>query len=177
MRIFAVLILALALSAAAGCDQQSGNQPIQRQSGAPIYMEQQIHDLSNILEKDPENMAALIKLGNAYFDSNRCSQAISMYMRTLKIDPANANVRVDMGTCQRRVGRPDLALEAFNKAIEYQPRHAYAHLNKGVVLSGNMNRPEEAIEAFETFLDIAPADRNSPIIREEIGKLKRSIGQ
>jgi tetratricopeptide (TPR) repeat protein len=174
MRLYAVVLLSSLLLAVWGCDQQ-GEAPITGPAGPSIDLEYKINSLKEILKKEPGNKHALIELGNAYMDMNRCSEAIPMYSKALELEPMNQNLRVDMGTCQRRIGRPDLAVDAYKKAIAQNPRHAYAHMNLGVVLAYDMNRPEEAIKEFETFLQLAPTDRNAPAIMQTLEDLRGQV--
>jgi len=57
-----------------------------------------IEEYRAILSEDPNNFAALVALGNAYHDSGRRNDAITMYEYALRTDPGNADVRTDMGT-------------------------------------------------------------------------------
>ena len=55
--------------------------------------------------------------------------------------------------------RYEEALEAFNKALEINPKNEYALSNKGIALV-NLGRYEEALEAFNKALEINPEDES-----------------
>lgn len=141
-------------------------------AGPAIKTESEVNMLKSILKEDPENLQALIKIGNLSMDSNQYQEAVDAYSKALEIDPNNVNVRVDMGTCYRRLGRSDRAIEEFKKAIDIDPNHKYAHMNLGIVLAYDFKKKEEAIKELEQFLKLAPTEPNVPQIRQFIEQLK-----
>ncbi|NOY65734.1 MAG: tetratricopeptide repeat protein [Nitrospirae bacterium] len=141
----------------------------------PLDTEKQITTLKEILAKDPNNLTALIKLGNIYMDTNRFQEAIQYYSKVLEIDPQNVDVRVDMGTCFRRMGQPQRAIEEYRKAIKIKPDHLYAHRNSGVVLAFDLNKPKEAIKEFQTYLNLNPNAKDADQIKKIIMELKQRI--
>lgn len=56
--------------------------------------------------------------------------------------------------------RYEKALEAFNKAIEINPKDGYALSRKGVAL-GNLGRNEEALDVFNKAIEINPKDETA----------------
>jgi tetratricopeptide (TPR) repeat protein len=144
-------------------------------AGPAIESESEINLLKSILKDDPENLQALIKLGNITMDSERFQEAIDAYSKALEIDSSNVNVRVDMGTCYRRSGRSDKAVEEFRKAIDIDPNHKFAHLNLGVVLAYDFDKKEEAIKELEKYMELAPTAPNIPSIRQFIEQLKAQL--
>jgi tetratricopeptide (TPR) repeat protein len=172
----AALLIMLFLTVFACERKQPEPRPQTKMPAVPaIKGENEINLLKSILKEDPDNLQALIKLGNISMDSNRFQQAIDAYSKALEIDPRNVNVRVDMGTCYRRSGRSDKALEEFQKAIEIDPNHKYAHMNLGVVLAYDFDNKEEAIKALEKYIELAPTAPNVPQVREFIERLKAQM--
>jgi regulator of sirC expression with transglutaminase-like and TPR domain len=82
-------------------------------------------------------------------------------------------VRVDMGTCYRNSGKPDIAVKEYRKAIEMNPKHPNAHRNLGVVLE-ELGDPAGAAKEFETYLQLAPNAPDAATIRSIVGRLKAS---
>jgi len=76
----------------------------------------QIENYKEILKKDPNNLQALVNIGNLYFDTRQDLLAIEHYRKALGMDPRNVNVRTDMAVCFRRAGNPDRAVEELKKA-------------------------------------------------------------
>jgi len=175
-RIFITAALVLTVLAT-GCKQQESSPPLVPQDlspgGGSIVFNDEIETLETVLEKNPKDLPALIRLGNLYMDTKRYGEAVALYQRALEIDPGNQNVRVDMGTCYRYLGRSDISVETYRKAIEMQPNHANAHLNLGVVLFDDMKQYPEAIKEFERFLEIEPNSERAVEIRGLVKELKQ----
>jgi tetratricopeptide (TPR) repeat protein len=90
----------------------------------------------------------------------------------LDIDPKNVDVRVDMGTCYRKMGKPDMAVKEYRKALELNPQHLHAIKNMGIVFAYDLHDSKEAVKAFEKALAIAPNDPDAELLKQEIQKLK-----
>src|SRR5512143_4092080 len=101
----------------------------------PVQTKDDIKLLEDFVKKEPGNVNAWIRLGNTLMDNRRFAEAIDAYQKALAIDPKNVDVRVDMGTCYRNIGKPDIALREYDKALEINPGHLMAIRNKGVVLA------------------------------------------
>ena len=104
------------------------------QREASVDREEEIKLLKTALEKDPNNLQALIDLGDAYFDTDRYQEAIDVYSKALAIDPKNPDVRTDLGIMYRKLGQFDKALEAFRQAAQDNPCTLTAGFNLGIVL-------------------------------------------
>jgi tetratricopeptide (TPR) repeat protein len=172
-----VVLVAITLSA---CKQQQQLQWSQGQAGqnqvvAPPAMVKnpaEIQQLEAIAKANAGNVNAWIALGNSQMDAQRFAEAIISYQRALDLDPKNADVRVDMGTCYRGVGQPEKAIEEYKKASKYDPKHAMTYMNSGVVYAYDLNKKAEAIRSFEKYLELAPNAPNAADIRQQIQQLK-----
>ena len=140
-------------------------------------MTKHIDAVIRTLEKDPNNVQALIQLGNDYYDTHDYAKAIEAYQKSLKLDPRNADVLTDMGVCYRKSAQPELAVKAFRKAIEVDPDHAKALFNLGLVLRMERKDPKAALEAWETFLKKAPDQPMAVMIKPWVEQLRQEIGQ
>lgn len=137
--------------------------------------QKKIEELRAILKDDPQNLRALIELGNAYFDTNQVDLAIDAYSRALKIDPKNANVRTDLGIMYRRKGDFDRAIAEFQRASEDDPQHVNSRYNLGVVLLHDKGDLKGALHAWEDFLKVAPSGPRAENIRRQIEKMKEMV--
>jgi tetratricopeptide (TPR) repeat protein len=115
-----------------------------------------IEEYRTILVEDPNNLAAITALGNAYFDNGQWKEAITTYERALLISPGDADVRTDLGTAYRNTGMTDRALAEYRTALKYDPGHLNARYNTGVVYATNKKNYKEAIRIWEDLLKIAP---------------------
>ena len=135
---------------------------------------QEINELERGISLNPENVEALIRLGNLYFDTEQPEKAIMAYNKALELDPGNPNVLTDLGVMYRRKGQPLDAIKAFDKAIKIDPRHEASRFNKGVVLLHDLNDPEGAIKAWEELVEVNPFARaqGNELVLEVLKKLK-----
>jgi tetratricopeptide (TPR) repeat protein len=132
----------------------------------------EIESYKEILKKDPNNLQALINIGNRYYDSGQDRQAVEAYKRALAIDPANSNVRVDMAISFRRLGDPDLAIEELKKAISMNPRHAQARYNLGVILIHDKKDVAGGVKAWEALLENIPDFPDREGLKADIERMK-----
>jgi cytochrome c-type biogenesis protein CcmH/NrfG len=143
--------------------------------------EEDIRLSKSILEKDPNNVQALISLGNAYFDTDRYQEAIDVYSRVLSGDPKNPDVRTDMGIMYRKMGQFDKAIEAFRQAARDAPQHLNSRFNLGVTLKYDKNDYPGAIQAWEEFLKLwpfmDPNDDRVTMVKQEIEAMKAALSK
>jgi len=134
-----------------------------------------IEEYRAILSGDPNNFAALVALGNAYYDSGRWHDAITMYEHALHIDPSNADVRTDMGTAYRYINMPDRALAEYRIALAHEPDHLNARYNMGIVLAKDKKNYPAAIRIWEELLKREPNFPNADAIRSSIAAMRKGI--
>ncbi len=139
---------------------------------AKVNLAQEITQLEEALKRDPENLQALISLGNAYFDANQEKKAIETYQKALKIDPKNADVRTDMGIMYRNIKDYDSAVREFRQAAKDNPNHVNSRFNLAIVLQKDKNDIPGAIVAWEEFLRVAPTDERAAMAKAQLDQLK-----
>ncbi|MEJ2695670.1 MAG: tetratricopeptide repeat protein [Candidatus Sulfobium sp.] len=142
------------------------------ETGPPVQTFDEIRLLQEEVKNDPGNAEVWIKLGNDLMDGARYDEAIDAYQKALALEPRDVNVRVDMGICYRRTGRPEIAAREFRKAIEIEPNHITAHKNLAIVLAYDMKDNKGAITQFEKALALAPNAADAGRIKMEIERLK-----
>jgi cytochrome c-type biogenesis protein CcmH/NrfG len=142
--------------------------------GAPARLNatEEIRQLEGVLQKDPQNLQALVSLGNLYFDTNQSKKAIEAYERALQIDPKNPDVRTDLGIMYRQVKDYDRAIKEFREAARLDPTHKNSRFNLGVVLQHDKKDVKGAIQAWEDFLRVEPTGERSDMVRKELAQLK-----
>ncbi len=149
-------------------DQTSQEQNISNE------LAKEINNLNKELSLNPENIEALIRLGNLYFDTEQPGKAIMAYNNALELNPGNPDVLTDLGVMYRRKGQPLEAIKAFDKASKIDPRHEASRFNKGVVLLHDLNDSEGAIRAWEELVEVNPFARvhDNELVLELIKKIK-----
>jgi len=133
----------------AGNSQTSGPAQIPDYAGL-------VDEYRRMLREDPNNLAVIIALGNAYFNKRSWSNAVRWYDQALKIDPRYPDVHANMGTAYRYMGRPDRALAEYRLALKSDPGNADAHYNMGAIYAFDMNRHDLAIRIWEDLLQREP---------------------
>lgn len=134
-----------------------------------------IEEYRTILAEDPNNLAAIIGLGNAYSETASWSEAIHYYEQALKLDPKNADVRSDMGTAYRNIGMPDRALSEYRLALQHQPGNLNARYNMGIVYAFDLRDYKVAIHLWENILRIAPNHPQSAYMRTCIASFRKTL--
>ena len=73
------------------------------------------------LSIDPRNTEALDHLAMMRFGQKRYEEALRLYRRLADIHPAEAQAHANLGVTLHRLGRPNDALERFEKALSLNP--------------------------------------------------------
>ncbi|MCG8635136.1 MAG: tetratricopeptide repeat protein [Desulfobacterales bacterium] len=162
--------------------QQASSMPPQQQESNSesetefaARMGSRILKLEEFLKENPDNAEAWVQLGNLFFDTNRYTDSIEAYNRSLELAPGNPNVLTDLGVMYRRNKAPEKAVEAFDRAIAAAPTHETARFNKGIVLMHDLNNLEGAIKAWEGLVEINPMAEapNGQLVQNLITGLKQ----
>jgi LysM repeat protein len=69
------------------------------------------------------------------------------------------------------------AIEAFEQALETNPRSAAAHFELGILYAEKDSAPAAAIYHYEKFLRLRPNAGNAEIVREQIIRLKQELAK
>jgi len=132
----------------------------------------EIRELRNIVDKDPSNHAAWVRLGNLYFDTDQFTDAIDAYTKALELEPRDPDVITDRAIMYRRIGDFEKAVAELRRAMELDPKHLNSALNLGVVLRYDLNDVPGAIRAWQDYLTRNPPAEMAEKIRREIDSLK-----
>ena len=171
-----LLMVLVAVLSFPGCKKTQPPAPAGEGGSIRLNAAADIENYKEILRKDPNNLQALIGIGNLYFDTNRDLLAIEHYRKALAMDPTNANVRTDMAICYRRSGNPGQAVEELKKAISTTPRHAQSRRNLGVILIQDMHDIEGGIKAWEALLENVPDYPYRDTLKAEIARMRPGQG-
>ena len=69
------------------------------------------------------------------------------------------------------------AAEAFERALEANPRSASAHFELGLLFEQPLNDPAAAIYHFEHFLKLRPTSDRAEIVRQRVGNCKMELAK
>lgn len=132
----------------------------------------EIRELRQIVEQDPKNRGAWVRLGNVLFDANQHNDAIQAYTKALDINPNDPDVITDRAVMYRAVGDFSQAAAEFRRAADMDPKHLNSALNLGVVLRYDLNDAEGAVKAWQAYLERNPPADMAAKIRNEIETLR-----
>lgn len=133
-----------------------------------------IHDYRERLNKNPKDLEAIIKLGNANHDMRRWEEAKGLYVRALEIDPKNLFVRTDLASTYVYMGDADKAILELNKVLSIDRKHEAALYNLGVILLNNKKDPDRAIKVWEELISYNPHANFSRELKKKVAELKKS---
>ncbi len=114
------------------------------------------------VEMDPAYQAAYANLGVVYYQLEQLDLAAQQYEKALEINPDDGDVAYNLGALRLQQalsggGQPDeellnQAIDQLETALELSPNLAEPHFTLGVAYA-TLNRRDEAIAAFEQFLE------------------------
>lgn len=113
-------------------------------------------------------------------DSGRLVEAAECYRRVLAKEPGLADAWFDYARLLRRQRNPDAALAAYQQALDRGVRAPEeAHLNRGVIYSDDLRRPEEAERELNAALTrdprFVPALLNLANLHEDMGRAPEAL--
>jgi tetratricopeptide (TPR) repeat protein len=114
------------------------------------------------IELDPNLQGAYANLGVVYYQLEKLDLAASQYQKALELNPNDGDVAYNLGALYLQQAllnstppNPDLlqqAIAQLKHAQELDPTLAEPYFSLGVAYNA-LNQKEEAIQAFETFLE------------------------
>jgi len=155
----------------AGPNGVGGGTPVQAAGGGPpAPVQRLLVDLRGRLQRNPNDLAALVSIANLYFDAAKYAQAIPYYKRALALDPGNPDTRTDYATALHGKGDDLVALHELESVLAKRPNFPEALFNEGVVANA-IGRRTEAIDAFKRFLRAKPGDQRAGDARTALQNL------
>ena len=159
---------------AAAVSQEAAPAPAQPSSAQLKEMaDAQAAPLLEKLKADPANPDLLTAVGNLYYDARQYSLAVDYYARVLRVKPADAAVRTDMGTAFWFMGNADKALAEFEKALTYVPDNPNTLFNLGLVKWKGKMDGAGATAAWEKLLATDPAYEQKSQVQQMLAEVKR----
>ena len=200
VRVHAVVGLAIVSMFLSGCASLVGQQPsaisqlvLAEPERAEFRYEIELARLDQVLTEDltPEQRAELYYRRGALYDAVGLSTLARMdFTRALEYNPRLADAYNFLGIQYTQLQEFDYAYEAFDSAIELEPKHNYAYLNRGIAeyydsryelskedleyhLEREPSDPYRVIWLYLTSVDIN-AENAKSTLRQNINKLNKS---
>ena len=111
-------------------------------------------------------------------EANDAPAAEAAYRQALSLSPALVEAYLNLGAMWSEAGRFEELAAMCDEAVERCPDSALLHFNRGVALD-HLERVPEAIESYETSLDLDPgladAHYNLGRLREQLGDKRGAL--
>ena len=146
--------VAQASASAVNTDSQAAQPPSATQ--LKEMADAQAAPLLEKLKSDPANPDLLAAIGNLYYDAQQYPVAVDYYARALRVKPADAAVRTDMGTAFWFMGNADKAIAEFDQALTDVPDNPNTLFNLGLVKWKGKADAAGATAAWEKLLATDP---------------------
>lgn len=172
---FAVL---LTLCALAGCSAANVPQEVAlRQQEAAAGQANNIESLTEIIEKNPQDVNALNLRGTAYGQAGDYQNAMDDFNAALKIKPDFPQAYSNRALVFVRIDSLPRAIADYDRAIEINPDYAAAYVGRGNV-HRLLNEDRKAIADFTKAISIQPdpvAHFNRGLSRQKLGLHSEAI--
>jgi tetratricopeptide (TPR) repeat protein len=118
-------------------------------------------DFRNVLQSiDPNDVSALVALGQLKFDTGHIDDALDQFQNAVKADPTSGPALLGYGKSLVQFGRGDEAISSLTRAIAIDPKNAEAYRFRG---AGNaaVFKNKQAVEDIQKSIELNPDDYES----------------
>jgi type IV pilus assembly protein PilF len=112
-----------------------------------------------------------INLGLAYLGKGDNPKALAILRAAASKNPSDPRTRLDLGRVYFALGKPELAVTEYRKALELNGSYASAHYNMGLA-QVKLKDFAAAKRAFKEVIRIAPDSEIGQLSRENLDLLK-----
>ncbi|WKE66606.1 lipoprotein NlpI [Gallaecimonas kandeliae] len=162
------LILIFSLASLCGCstlahkqEEPSNSLILAEPLAVPFQSEVELARLEEILSRadlnNDQRAQVFYRRGVVYDSVGLKALARRDFNRAVQLKPDMADAYNFIGIQAISAEEFEQAYEALDAAIELDPKHEYAYLNRGIALYYG-DRPELAVKDLETFLSMQPSD-------------------
>ncbi len=160
-----------------------GQQP---QAPPPLTPEQQaqldqmhknIQQNEEILQKDPGNLEALIRLGNLHYDLKEFKLAIPYYEKAAAKDPNNLAVLVDLATSYWYLGDTAKATAGLEAVLKKDPNHVQALNNMGIIMLHGNNDLAGAKKYWTRLVATGTKDIDLDAVKKRLAVIDNMLAQ
>lgn len=134
----------------------------------------EIERLKQALDRDPNDVEALVALANLNFDIQNWQRAKELYERYLSLRPDDADALTDLGICLRSLGDFQNALVRFAAAQKLAPDHWQSRFNEVVVKAFDLRDLPAAELALAELERAAPGNPDVARLAAEVRQRKGS---
>jgi Flp pilus assembly protein TadD len=157
------------LAGAAAVTEPAATESATPAAGSPMAgVMQQLAALKETVAKNPNDVDALVQLGDMYMQAAKFEQAAEYLQRALAVRD-DAAVRMDLGICYKQSNQPEKALAEFLRSSAMAPDQWQPLFNEAIVLI-DLHRIDEARVPAMKLQKMRPDD-------PEVQKLVATVGK
>lgn len=113
--------------------------------------------LTAYLEKNNNDVLAMLHLANIYFDMEYYSEAAALYEKAIDIQPEFITAYLNLSTAYREMGEFDIAAECCEKVLKFNTEHPQAYVSLARVEFARY-RDSEGLEYAEKAYEVDGED-------------------
>ena len=117
--------------------------------------------LARVAQQAPNHPAVLNELGVRMLDRGGLEQAQALFAHAAALNPRQPSIWANLASSLKALGRRSEELEAIEKALELEPRHVSALLQKGAYLE-ETGDPRNAARTYQNMLECIPPGMEIP---------------
>ncbi len=129
----------------------------------------------DVLEREPDNTAALTHLSTVLYHRGEYRRAIELLERAAALRPGHAETLNDLGVLWNAVGDRRKATEYLDAALDADPDHIDA-VHNAAVLAFEEHDDDRAVGLFERLAELAPEENDTHVhlgfLRERQGDIR-----
>jgi cytochrome c-type biogenesis protein CcmH/NrfG len=127
------------------------------------------------LDKNPQDLEALVSLANANMMISRFDQAQELYVRALAINPKDLNVRTNLAIAYKYGGKPDQAFAELQKNLALDPNNDTTLYNLGFLYLFDKQDPKNAVATWKKWLALYPNSPAAADLRTQVAQVEAEI--
>ena len=135
----------------------------------------ELNQLRQRLEEDPEDLSALVQLGDLLFQIGMWSEAVRFYERGLEVSPEDPDLLTVSGLCYREMRQFDKALGRFNEAHRLDPSHWQSLYNTALVAGLDLGQFDQAEAALLKLESGFPSNPRLRELRKAITEAREKV--
>jgi hypothetical protein len=129
------------------------------------------------LEKNPQDLEALISLANANMIISRPEVAQELYLRALAINPNNLDLRTNLAIAYKYGGKPDEAFTELHKNLAIDPNNDSTLYNLGFLYLHDKQDRKKALEIWKKWLTLHPNAPAAADVSKEVARIETEMGK
>ena len=127
----------------------------------------EIGKLMQRLEKNPNDIEVLEKLGKTFMRMQSWDRAIHFWNRALGVDPGNISARMQLAQCLYQKKNYSRAAKHLEEIVRSAPSHTRAHFNLGILYKYYLNAQQKWEKHFRKVIQSEGVEKS---VRERAKK-------